>query len=314
MRQRQAFFGTNRREILLGGLCLCCLPSKSSAQNFIIEEVAPSVFMRRGADEEASAQNFDAIANIGFIIGEKAVLVTETGGSLADGIWLRKKIREKTDKPIAYVVLSHVHPDHVFGAGAFLEDAPIFIGHAKLHDALASRGEFYRQRLIGLLGEANVGPVVLPTQIVTTRDEIDLGARPIMLRAHGPAHTKTDLSLFDRNSGLFLPADLLFVDRIPALDGSLTGWIAELKAFQLENIGKAVPGHGPLKVDFNSAAGALLAYLEILRDGVRAEIDQNGSIERAMAKVGLSERENWKLFDDYNQRNVAEAFRELEWQ
>jgi quinoprotein relay system zinc metallohydrolase 2 len=270
--------------------------------------------MRRGADEDATPQNFDAIANIGFIVGEKAVLVTETGGSLADGIWLRQKIREITDKPIAYVVLSHIHPDHVFGAGAFLDDAPVFIGHAKLREALAARGAFYRQRLIDLLGEANVGPVVLPTRIVTTRDEIDLGDRPILLRAHGPAHTKCDLSLFDKTSGLFLPADLLFVGRIPALDGSLTGWIAELKALQNENIGKAVPGHGPLEVDFKSSAAALLAYLEVLRDGVRSMIDQNGSIERAIATVGLSERENWKLFDNYNRRNVAEAFRELEWQ
>ena len=314
MLRAERFGRLNRREALVGGVCLCCLPPTLRAQTFAVAEIAPALYMRRGVDEEASFENLDAIANIGFIVGEAAVLVTDTGGSLADGRWLRKAIREKTDKPIKYVVLSHIHPDHAFGAAAFLEDAPEIIGHHRLGGLLASRGEFYRKRLIDLLGEANVGPVVLPTRVVTTRDEIDLGGRVIGLEAHGPAHTVTDLSLLDKNSGLFLPADLLFVGRAPALDGSLSGWIVELEAMQGRGYGKTAPGHGPTIVDFRAASDDLLKYLRILRDGVRAEIDRNGSIEEAMATVGLSERENWKLFDDYNKRNVAEAFRELEWQ
>ena len=316
MLRMQGFGRGTRRQFVGGGLCLClcCLPSFARAQKFDLEEIAPSVFMRRGRDEEASGANFDGIANIGFIVGDKSVLVTDSGGSLADGRWLRKAIREKTDRPIKYVVLSHVHPDHAFGAGAFLEDAPAFIGHHRLGEALAARGEFYRKRLIDLLGEANVGPVVMPSRMVKADDEVDLGGRVVTLQAHMPAHTETDLSLLDRQSGLFLPADLLFVGRMPSLDGSLTGWIAQLEAMQGEGYDKTVPGHGPLVVDFRAASNDLLKYLKTLRDGVRAEIDGNGSIERAMTSVGLSERERWKLFDNYNQRNVAEAYHELEWQ
>ena len=303
-----------RREAFFGGACLCCLPSLARAENFAIEEIAPAVFMRRGVDREASPENLDAIANTGFIVGDDAVLVTESGGSLADGVWLRKVIREKTAKPIKYVVLSHVHPDHVFGAGAFLDDAPTYVGHAKLGPALAARGDYYRRRLIDVLGEANVGPVVMPTKIVAAREEIDLGGRIVALQAHKPAHTTSDLSMFDRASGLFLPADLLFVGRIPSLDGSLTGWIAELEALRAQGLGKTVPGHGPLTVDFPSACEKLLRYLKILRDGVRAEIDRNGTIERAIETVALSEKDRWTLFDDYNRRNITEAYRELEWQ
>ncbi len=303
-----------RRDVVFGGACLCCLPSPGRAEAFAIEEVAPAIFMRRGVDLEASSDNLDAIANIGFIVGADAVLVTDSGGSLADGVRLRKAIREKTAKPIKYVVLSHVHPDHVFGAGAFLDDAPAFIGHAKLGPALAARGDFYRQRQIALLGEANVGPVVMPTRIVAARDEIDLGGRVVSFQAHKPAHTTSDLSLFDRASGLFLPADLLFVGRMPSLDGSLTGWIAELETLQAQGLGKTVPGHGPLTVDFSAASVKLLRYLKLLRDGVRAEIDRNGTIERALETVALSEKNRWSLFDEYHRRNVTEAYRELEWQ
>jgi quinoprotein relay system zinc metallohydrolase 2 len=302
------------RRAFCAGLCLCCLPRPTRAENFTVEEIAAGVFVRRGRDQEADGDNLDAIANIGFIIGDDAVLVTDSGGSLADGALLRRMIRDKTDKPIKYVVLSHVHPDHAFGAGAFLDDKPAFVGHRKLPEALARRGEFYRTRLVEIIGEARVGPVVMPTRLVAERDEIDLGGRIIAFEAHRPAHTTSDLSLFDKTSGLFFPADLLFVGRAPSLDGSLTGWIAQLDDFRARPYRQAVPGHGPVQVDFQEASQPLLRYLKILRDGVRAEIDANGSIERAIATVGLSEKDQWALFDDYNHRNVAEAYREIEWQ
>ncbi len=306
--------GLSRRQAVAGGLCLCCLPTLGRANSFDIEEIAAGVFMRRGVDENPSAGNLDAIANIGFIIGKEAVLVTDSGGSLADGQWLRRIIKEKTDKPIKYVVLSHVHLDHAFGAGAFLEDHPVFIGHAKLPEALRARGEYYRKRLIEILGEEKVGPVVMPAKTIADQDQIDLGGRIITFKAHPPAHTTSDLSMVDGGSGLLLPADLLFVSRIPVLDGSLTGWLKELDALKAMKVPKAVPGHGPLIVDVNAAAADLERYLTVLRDGVRAEIDNNGSIEHAIATVGQSERANWKLFDYYNGRNVTEAYKELEWE
>ncbi|MGO9135869.1 MAG: quinoprotein relay system zinc metallohydrolase 2 [Methylovirgula sp.] len=304
----------SRRQALAGGLCLCCLPQLAYSATPAVAEIAPGVFMRRGVDEDPTAANLDAIANIGFIIGDNGVLVTETGGSLADGRWLRQVIKEKTQKPIKYVVLSHVHLDHAFGAGAFLDDKPVFIGHAKLPEALNARGEFYRQRLIGWLGKENVGPVVMPTHTVATDDQIDLGGRVITFHAHGPAHTTCDLSMIDKGSGLLLPADLLFVGRCPVLDGDLKGWLKEIEVLKAMKIGKAVPGHGPVTVDFDAASAPLVHYLTVLRDGVRAEIKGDGSIEHAIKTVGQSEKPNWKLFDNYHPRNVTEAYTELEWE
>jgi quinoprotein relay system zinc metallohydrolase 2 len=303
-----------RRQALVGGLCLCCLPTLGRAAAFDVAEIAPGVFMRRGRDEEPSAANLDAIANIGFIIGNDSVLVTDTGGSLADGQWLRKIIKDKTDKPIKYVVLSHVHLDHAFGAGAFLDDKPVFIGHAKLPEALRARGEYYRKDLIALLGESRTGPVVMPTHTVAADDQVNLGGRIITFHAHGPAHTTSDLSMVDHGSGLLLPADLLFVTRCPVLDGSLGGWLKEIEFLKAMKIPKAIPGHGPLTVAFDAASADLVRYLTILRNGVRAEIKNNGTIEDAIRTVGQSEKPNWKLFDDYHARNVTEAYKDLEWE
>ena len=117
----------DRRRALIGGLCLCCLPVVARAATFTLREIAPGIHVRRGVDEEASPGNADAIANAGFIVGGESVLVFDPGGSLADGAQLRAAIREHTALPIRHVVMSHAHPDHVFGAGAFLDDKPAFV-------------------------------------------------------------------------------------------------------------------------------------------------------------------------------------------
>jgi len=280
-----------------------------------LDEVAPGVFVRRGPDVEASAANLGGIANIGFVIGGDSVLVTDPGGSLADGAWLHAEIRARTERPIRHVVISHVHPDHAFGAGAFLGDSPEFVGHPLLADELEVRGDFYRKGLAELVGAGNVGPVVMPTRTVGPDGAtIDLGGRRLLLRAHPPAHTHSDLSMLDPDAGLLFPADLLFVGRVPSLDGSLLGWLAELDALEALGARAAVPGHGPARVEPALAIAPLRRYLSTLRDDVRAAIAGGRPLAEATATAGLSERGEWALFDDYNGRNVTQAYKELEWE
>ncbi|MCJ2025362.1 quinoprotein relay system zinc metallohydrolase 2 [Methylobacterium sp. J-067] len=310
--------GLTRRQSLFGGLCLCCLGTaglspRAYAETFTMDEVGPGIFIRKGLIADADAQNLDAIANIGFIVGENGVLVTESGGSLADGQWLRSEIAKRTDKPITHVVLTHVHPDHAFGAGAFVADKPVFVGHAKLKEALDARGEFYRKRLIDLFGEEKTGPVVYPTMAVADTAEIDLGDRTLVFTAHGPAHTTSDLSMRDSKSGLLFPADLLFVERIPSLDGSLKGWLKELERIKATGAAQAVPGHGPVRVELAPAVADLTAYLTALRDETKAAIAKDVPIDKAVGLVAQGQQDKWKLFEHYNRRNVTVAYQELEW-
>ena len=151
---------------------------------------------------------------------QTSVLVFDPGGSLADGAALRAAIRALTPLPIRHVVMSHAHPDHIFGAGAFSGDKPAFVGHARLAAALATRGDYYRERLEEVLGPDAAGPVVMPTLEVEDGLELDLGGRVVRLKAHPIAHTDNDLSLLDAASGTLFCGDLLFVGRVPALDGS----------------------------------------------------------------------------------------------
>jgi quinoprotein relay system zinc metallohydrolase 2 len=308
----------SRRHAVLGGLCLCCAPklSRGAKERNALEtaEIARGIHIRRGVDEMASVQNQDAIANVGFIIGRDSVAVLDSGGSLNDGERLRRSIRNVTDLPIRYVLMSHVHPDHIFGAGAFLQDKPAFVGHAQLLNALAQRGEYYRERLQEVLGRGNVGPIVQPTMLVKDRTQIDLGERSLELRAHAIAHTSNDLSAIDSQTGTLFTSDLLFVGRTPSLDGSLKGWLRELSMLGSINAKQAVPGHGPASVDFASATSKLQQYLETLLRETRQAIANGVGIDAAPEIVAQSERKHWTLFDEYHGHNVTQAYKELEWE
>jgi quinoprotein relay system zinc metallohydrolase 2 len=298
---------------LVAGIVAAALPAVA-AEPFPVTEVAPGVFVRHGVDEDATKANDDAIANLVFVVGERAVAVIDPGGSRGDGERLRATVAAHGKLPVAYVIMTHGHPDHVFGGAAFRADKPVYVGNAKLPGALAARGTFYRHRLEDELGREEAGNFVAPSMLVDDRAEIDLGGRVLELTAWPAAHSAADLSVMDRKTRTLLAGDLLFVGRIPSLDGSLAGWLEAMEALTHVAAARAVPGHGPVSVAWPGGAAPEIRYLRTLRDETRAMLRSGGDIERAMATVAAGERGKWALFDDYNGRNAAEAFRELEWE
>ena len=296
-------------------LALVVAPVQSHSEVLSVVELAPGLYVHQGAQQDASAANGGDIADIGFVVGAERVAVIDTGGSLRVGQALRQAIRRVTDLPIAYLILTHMHPDHVLGAAAFDEDAPEIIGHANLPDALTRRGDFYLERARESLGESADGTrVVMPGSVVEDRRELDLGGRVLELRAYPTAHTNNDLSVLDRETGTLWLSDLLFVERIPVLDGSLLGWLRVMDRLAEADLTRVVPGHGPVPGDWRAALAAQRRYLEGLAEGIRGVIRRRGTIEEAVATVGRDEAGNWLLFDDYNGRNVTAAFVELEWE
>ncbi|RAI56118.1 quinoprotein relay system zinc metallohydrolase 2 [Roseicella frigidaeris] len=278
-------------------------------------EVAPGLFVLPGVAEDASAANLGAIANTGFILGRDAVAVVDPGGSLAHGQRLRAAVAAATRQPIRYLILTHAHPDHVMGAAAFADCGAAVIGHARLPLALAQRGPYDLPMLARSLGAAAAGSGALaPTQLVTERLALDLGGRELVLQAHPPAHTDQDLTVLDAATRTLWTGDLLFVERIPALEGSLAGWLAVLERLRALPAGQAVPGHGPPSVPWPEAAEPLGRYLLALRDGTRAALRAGIGIAEAPDRVAVVEARHWRLAEAYHGRNVTAAYRELEWE
>ena len=280
-----------------------------------LTQVADGVYVHHGAYQEISALNAGDIANIGFIVGHNCVAVIDTGGSLEVGQALRAAIKATTTTPICYVINTHVHPDHIFGNAAFVQDHPKFVGHVRLPAALAARGEYYLRSLSDTLHRPVPQEWLIPPSVVVAkRLTLDLGGRDLLLIAQPTAHTDNDLTVFDVNTDTLWLSDLLFVKRVPALDGSLRGWIDLLRRLQAQRVARVVPGHGPPSVVWPQAGDAELRYLLVLRDETRAIIRRGGTIEQAIAQVGRDEQRRWLLFDQYNTRNVTAAYAELEWE
>ena len=303
-----------RRDLLAVASAAALVSSRAGAAAFAMREVAAGMFVRHGVDAEATVANQDGIANIGFMVGTDSVAVVDPGGSLADGTALRAHIRATTDRPISHVIFTHFHPDHVFGAVAFQDDKPHFVANARMLPMLVGRGEFYRNRLADTVGIEAAGDYAKPDILVEGGLTLDLGRRRVDLQTYKTAHTDNDMTVFDAPTATLWTGDLLFVDRVPALDGSIVGWLAAIKRLRDVPARRAVPGHGPAVVAWPDALDAEERYLSLIAEQVRGIIARGGSITEAVKSVGRSERGKWALFDDYNGRNVTAAFKELEWE
>ncbi|MEE2695207.1 MAG: quinoprotein relay system zinc metallohydrolase 2 [Pseudomonadota bacterium] len=295
-------------------LFLILFPSTSFS--FSIEEVANGVYVHKGLHDDSNKKNEGDIANIGFIVGEKSIMVIDTGSTTKIGNLLLQKIKKTSNLPISHIVITHSHPDHFFGTEAFYTPSVKIVGHEKLNRSLISNFEFYRDLQFNTIGIDSIKKTKLiqANQIIKTGKtlKIDLGDRLVEVRAWRSGHTDNDLSVFDIKTKTFW-SENIFVERIPSIRANIKGWRENLEEILRMDINLIVPGHGKVSQK-NEAIKPMIDYFNRLIKEIRDLHKENKSLKESLDQVSKENPENWILFDDYHYTNITKVYTELEWE
>lgn len=293
----------------------CSAQVKAQLPQLQIQEVAAGIYVHHGEHQDLSEGYKGDICNIGFVVGSKGVAVIDSGGSLKVGRQLYNAVRSVTNKPILYVVNTHVHPDHIFGNAAFLQEKPEFVGHGKLAETMERRKEAYMRINQEWMGADFAGSeIVKPTISVQDKLELDLGDRKLALTAYPTAHTSTDITVLDSKTSILWAGDLLFVERTPSIDGDIKGWLDVIDQLKTAHAQQIIPGHGPVQKEWQTALDNEKRYLSTLLNDIRHSIKKGEVMEKAMDTAAASEKDKWVLFDIMNRRNVNNLYPVLEWE
>ncbi|GHA68869.1 MBL fold metallo-hydrolase [Streptomyces termitum] len=140
-------------------------------------------------------------ATTGLVVGDKAVLLYDTGSSLAEGAAIRAQTEALTGgRRVTHIALGHPHFDHVLGTAAFA-GAEVFgaVGTEELLASARTREELYEDAVRQGAGERASAEaaeaLVAPRHAVTGERTLDLGGRQVLLANLGPAHTGHDLAV-----------------------------------------------------------------------------------------------------------------------
>ena len=236
-------------------------------------------------------QRISLVPNVGIIVGDTGVLVVDTGMGPANAEIVLAEVRKITDKPIRYLVCTHFHPEHNFGAQAFPDDTVIIYAAAQYED-LKNKGAMYRDWFIDMFGDdvrALLEPVeIIPPDVTFDRKaEINLGDLRVELHFLGQAaHTSGDTVIYLPDTKVIFTGGLTpnrFFPIMPDADSSGTGWIASLDQLEQFDIDTVVPGHG--EISDRQLIAQVKDYLTSLRARVEQLKEANQTLEQIQAAL-----------------------------
>ena len=289
--------------------------ASQTANNFNLQKLSEGQYVHLGQQVSIEDEQRDDIANIGFIIGDDCIAVIDTGGSIKIGQQLLTKIRTISEKPICYVINTHVHFDHILGNKAFVEEETTFVGHRHLAAAVEQNREFFLQQFRDSLEpDANSDAIIGPDLLIQETMQIELGNHNLTLISYPISHSHSDLVVVDNSSKTLWAGDLIFRERIPSLTGSLKGWIGVMESLTQLEIEKVVPGHGTIADSIAEALHKQHRYLSKLLNETRKAIAEGQFLNDAIEQIDKENEFNLLQHSYQHPTNASRAYTELEWE
>ncbi|CAM5792630.1 MBL fold metallo-hydrolase [Rhizobacter fulvus] len=272
--------------------------------------------------EHAWAYTAEGDPNTGIIVGDDAVLVADTQATPAMAADVIRRIREVTDKPIKYVVLTHYHAVRVLGASAY--GAQQILASQDTYDLIVERGEQDKASEIGrfprLFSNVETVPpgMTWPTMTFTGKLTLWLGKLEVQLLQLGRGHTKGDTVVWLPQERTLLSGDLVEFDATPyAGDAYFNDWpktlenVAALKPLALvPGRGPALKGEAQVQAGLSSTAGFIADVRASVQAGVAAGKDLNAVYKETFAKL-KPKYGHWVIFDHCMPFDVTRCYDEV---
>jgi glyoxylase-like metal-dependent hydrolase (beta-lactamase superfamily II) len=216
--------------------------------------------------------------NIGLAIGEDAAyLIDDQFGPLTEKIVAH--VKTLTDKPINFVLNTHMHGDHTGGNENFANAGALIIAHDNVRKRMETAEEPKPEEAY---------PVVTFNDKMT----LHLGNGKSLHAMHvNPAHTDGDTYYYFPEDNIIHMGDNFFGGRYPYIDlgsgGDIDGLISNVSMTLglVDGETKIIPGHGGVssKADLDNYGKVLTT----LRERVKKARDEGNSLEDTQ-KLGLS--------------------------
>ncbi len=206
-------------------------------------------------------------------------VITPAGAALIDTLLfpqetreMRKFIEKKLECPIRYLILTHYHADHTYGA-SFFPEAEV-VSHAKCRELLDTVGRVGLKRAQQQNSELRGLKLVLPEVVFSEGPlELRLGNKTMILN-HAPGHSEDLITVLVKEDKVLFASDTMMP--IPVLaDGDYKEYIESLKYilnYELENV---VQGHGEvvLRGEVGKTVEALIEYITTVEAEVKSALE-----------------------------------------
>lgn len=274
--------------------------------------------------EHAYAYTAEGDPNTGIIVGDDAVMVIDTQATPVMAQDVIRRIREVTDKPIKYVVMSHYHAVRVLGASAYMaEGGEQIIASRDTYDLVVERGEFDKASEIGRFPRLfqNVESVpeglTWPTMTFEGKMSIWLGKLEVQLIQLGRGHTKGDTVAWIPSEKILFSGDLVEFDATPyAGDAYFKDWPQTLDNVAALQPEKLVPGRGAALTTPEQVQAGLSGTRDFIKDlyesvqaGAAAGKDLRAVYEETFARLS-PKYGHWVIFNHCMPFDVTRAYDE----
>jgi glyoxylase-like metal-dependent hydrolase (beta-lactamase superfamily II) len=270
--------------------------------------------------DHAYAYTAEGDPNTGIVVGDDAVMVIDTQATPVMAQDVVRRIRQVTDKPIKYVVLSHYHAVRVLGASGYAPEH--IIASRDTYDLIAERGKEDMQSEIERFPRLfraveSVPGLTWPTIVFEKRLTMMLGTLQVEILQLGRGHTKGDTVVWLPKDRVLFSGDLVEYEATPYTgDAYLCDWPATLDAVEALHPAKLVPGRGAalttpeaVKAGLNGTRAFVEAMFESVKKGVTLGHDLR-TVYRDTYAALKPKFGHWVIFDHCLPFDVSRAYDE----